>query len=70
MARRGTSKRLKTIWPEPRVIEPRSLDDQEKVKYLAKMRIGDTYPTAFKYDDAFTLISLLARRIVELEHDK
>lgn len=50
-----------------KTIEPVDLDDKEKVEYLANMRIGSIYPTAFACDDSYTLISLLARRIVELE---
>jgi hypothetical protein len=49
-------------------IPPLTLNDQEKVEYLAQMKIGDTYPSAFALDVQQTLIHLLARRIVELEH--
>lgn len=53
---------------KPKTIDPVYLDDKEKVEYLANMRIGDLYPAAFVGDDPTTLISLLARRIVELEN--
>jgi hypothetical protein len=51
-----------------KIIVPISLDDKEKVVYLAKMGDMDIYPTAFSEDNPLTLIALLARRIVKLEN--
>lgn len=53
-----------------KTIEPVTLTDAEKVRYLANMHVGSIYPTAFQFDNELTLISLLARRIVELENGK
>lgn len=50
-----------------KVIEPATLNDQEKVEYLAQMHMLDVFPSAFSNDNPLTLICLLARRIAELE---
>jgi hypothetical protein len=50
-----------------KVIEPERLTEQEKLEYLARMFHGSIYPTAFQYDNELTLISLLARKVVDLQ---
>lgn len=49
------------------VIEPAKLTERQKIEYLAGMHYGDIYPTAFRADSELSLISMLARRVLELE---
>jgi hypothetical protein len=49
------------------VREPVLLTDDQKIKYIANMGQTDMFPDAFMGDNQYTLIRLLAKKIVELD---